>query len=168
MDIFGHFYLEEEKVWILQFTCLASRAISLEPLYSISAEHIILALRSFIARCGTPTLILSDLGSQFQPAIETLKENIAPEIEWNTIPGKSPWFGAAYERLIGITKNSFERTFHNMNISRYAFRTILFKLENVINDWPITYVENEKGLQPLTPNCFILLKREYRKSLPII
>ena len=104
-----------------------------------------------------PDTILSDQGSQFKPVIDILQHNYENDINWKKIPGKSPWFGAPYERVIGITKNAIDRTFHNSAMSHTLFRTALFEIEQVINSRPITYVENDIGFEPLTPNHFLTI-----------
>ena len=54
------------KMWICLFTCLAIRAVHLEWVRSLSAEHFLLCLIRFMARRGRPELIISDNAAQFK------------------------------------------------------------------------------------------------------
>jgi len=60
------------KTWILLITCLATRAVFLQPTWSLSAEELWQTLRQFIGRRGRPDRILSDNGTQFRMATRVL------------------------------------------------------------------------------------------------
>ena len=77
VDYFGPLYCTdrpgEGKVWVALYTCLAIRAVHLEVAADLSAEQILLTLRRFIARRGTPNQIISDNAPQFQVADQMLQ-----------------------------------------------------------------------------------------------
>ena len=62
------------KNWICLFTCLNVRAVRLELIEDMSTENFLLCLRRFIARCGTPKIIISDNASQFKAGSEVVQE----------------------------------------------------------------------------------------------
>ena len=70
LDYLGPVFVREgtvmTKMWICLFTCLAIRAVHLEWVRSLSAEHFLLCLRRFMARRGRPELIISDNAAQFK------------------------------------------------------------------------------------------------------
>jgi hypothetical protein len=57
---------DTSKVYIALFTCAATRAVHLELCKDLTAEEFKLAMRSFAARRGTPTLMVSDNAKTFQ------------------------------------------------------------------------------------------------------
>ena len=62
-DFFGPLYIIMEdnriqKVHVVLFTCLASRMIHLEPIYSLTTSEFILSLRRFIADFGVRALMV--------------------------------------------------------------------------------------------------------------
>jgi transposase InsO family protein len=111
-------------VWILLFTCAVIRAVHLEVVTELSANHVLLAMRRFVARRGKPKLIISDNARGFQLAKKVL---IAPwnqimndptihhyfaksEIEWKFIIEYAPWMGGFYERMVGTVKKALRKT----------------------------------------------------------
>ena len=63
------------KEYICLFSCLATRAVFLETIDSLSAEKLILCLKRFIARCSVPVKMYSDNGTNFT-AVQKLIEEI--------------------------------------------------------------------------------------------
>eukprot|EP00064_Thunnus_orientalis_P007711 superscaffoldBa00000873_g7733 len=57
-----------EKRWGLLFKCLMSRAVYLDLLTALYSDAFLMALRRFTARCGTPTKLYSDQGTNFHGA----------------------------------------------------------------------------------------------------
>ena len=101
---------EEGKEYICLFSCLATRAVFLETIDSLSAEKFLLCLKRFFARCSVPARMYSDNGTNFvavQKLIEEIKQS--PQIRellnekcltWQfNVPG-APWQGGNFERLI--------------------------------------------------------------------
>ncbi|MCP4459434.1 MAG: hypothetical protein GY816_15645, partial [Cytophagales bacterium] len=83
LDYFGplvvKFNKENTKAWICLFTCCVTRAIHLEPVFSMNTKAFIGCLRRFIARRGQPMCIISDNAPQFLLASDTLKGLFASE-----------------------------------------------------------------------------------------
>ena len=114
IDYIGPFYIATkdttEKSYICLFTCLSSRAVHLESTENLTANNCITAIRRFIARRGTPKLLISDNATYFVGArkqirsepvnfnettlIETLQIH---NVEWRLNPPAAPHFGLVRE-----------------------------------------------------------------------
>ena len=78
IDVFGHFFISHgkatrtnpgvQKVWVLLFSCLYSRAIHLEILDSMDTASFKLAFNRFQALRGDCAYLRSDAGSNFMGA----------------------------------------------------------------------------------------------------
>ena len=83
VDYFGPLYVKNggnrKKVWICLFTCIAVRAVHLEVVEDMTAEHFLEAFRRFIARRGKPNKIISDNAATFKAAKNAI------DIAWNDI-----------------------------------------------------------------------------------
>ena len=108
-DIF-HVTAEMNKCYILLFTYSVTRAIHLELVTSFSSNCLILALKRFFSRCGTPRLIVSDNFKTFKCA-DIKSFTLSRNIKWQYILEKSPWWGSFYERLIARQDIFSEITF---------------------------------------------------------
>lgn len=177
IDVFGPAYVvlnrgqDETKLkrWVLLFTCLVVRAIHFEVLEGMDTQDILCAIKRFVARRGTPELILSDNAPQFhlvngciQELWYKFSEDTAAnkylaekEIVWKFTPQNAPWMGGAYERLVQITKNAFKRTYGEQTLTDREFCTNITELEGILNNRPITYSDRELTTPLLTPNHFL-------------
>ena len=153
---------EEEKVYILLFTCATSRAIHLELCENMSCEEFMLAFRRFCARRSFPQLILSDNAPTFTQASKYLKSlsedpkviNLMGErkCEWKFVPVKAPWFGGIWERCIGIVKSGLRAVIGRALLRKAELATVLTEVEAAVNDRPLTYVYTDlQEPLPLTP-----------------
>ncbi|XP_063411653.1 uncharacterized protein LOC134694568 [Mytilus trossulus] len=176
VDYFGPIFVKSDtgskKVWVCLYTCLVVRAIHMELMQDMSAEEILLGFRRFIARWGNPKQIMSDNGSQFKLASNTLKEAwngvtvnsdvqtyMANEgIQWQFIVELAPWMGGFYERLIGIVKRCLRKTIGKLCLSNEQFRTLLAESEAVVNSRPLVYIGDDINSNIiLTPAHFLTL-----------
>lgn len=186
IDVFGHMWVyapeglpeNEGKVkrWVLLFTCLVTRAVHFEILEGMDTLDIISAIKRFISRRGTPTLILSDNAPQFHlvnGALSELWKNFSKSdmanayfaeqnIVWRFTPEGAPWMGGAYERLVQVTKLAFKKTYGEQVISEREFLTTIIEIEGMMNSRPIVYVDQHLETPILTPNHFL------RVSFPAI
>ena len=60
----------QKKVSICLFTCITVRAVHLEMVEDMTAEHFLEGFRRFIARTGKPNKIISDNAATFKDAKE--------------------------------------------------------------------------------------------------
>ena len=77
IDYIGPFYIATkdttEKSYICLFTCLSTRAVHLESIENLTTNNSITATRRFIARRGTPKLLISDNATYFVGARKQLR-----------------------------------------------------------------------------------------------
>ena len=174
------------KEYICLFSCLATRAVFLETIDSLSAEKFILCLKRFFARCSVPAKMYSDNGTNFT-AVQKLIEEIKYSSEvkqllnekclaWQfNVPG-APWQGGNFERLIKIVKSTLHKALHGRKVTSQELRTFLAEVEATVNSRPLTYVSSERDhddiLTPakllygrdidLYPNSVVEKKDEYK------
>ena len=180
LDYFGPLLVksgqEVFKIWVALFTCLMCRAIHLEYTTTLSGEGFIKCLRRFIARRGTPKLIISDNGQQFkigerafnkaateheQKAQQDVLHYCAySKIEWRYITEYSPWSGGIYERMIGLVKKVLKTVLHQRHWQLESLLTVLAESEAVINSRPLTSLSEDPNdaLQIVRPVDFLLWK----------
>ena len=96
------------KAWIFLCTCFSTRGICLELVPSYNASVCIRGLTRFFSKRGTPTFILSDIGSNFSTD-ETQQYASSRNITWNFKPPPSHWWGDIYERIIGSVKRCLKK-----------------------------------------------------------
>ena len=146
------------------------RAIHLEWVRTLSAEHFLNCLRRFMARRGRPELIISDNAAQFK-LVKTvidkqwkqlcLGEEVVSYfsdkgIGWKFTTALAPWQGGFYERLIGFVKRCLQKAIGAKRLTLEQFAVILNEVEAVLNTRPLTYVHEdlESGFT-LTPAHFL-------------
>ena len=117
IDFAGPLFFKEKremrKCYITVFSCI-TRGIHLELVIDLTTNTVLNCFRRFIARRGTPSLIITDNAKTFKAADnflgklyedEKVKEYIARNrIQWRYILAKSPWVGGLYERMVGTVK----------------------------------------------------------------
>ena len=69
-----------EKRWGLLFTCLTTRAVHLEFVPSLDTNSCVMGILRFAARCGTPSVIWPDNGTNSVGSETELVKNIS---KWN-------------------------------------------------------------------------------------
>ncbi|XP_045451223.1 uncharacterized protein LOC123660165 [Melitaea cinxia] len=167
VDLAGPLYLQDgEKCWIVLYTCAVYRAVHLELTKSLSTEAFLRTFRRFIARRGRSSIMISDNGTNF-----TGTRNLLRDIDWDEVQRQSTiqrikwklnvptaaWWGGFFERLIKVMKDLLRRVLGTSSVSYDEMQTLLCDCEAVINDRPLTYVEDDKAnaLEPLRPSCFL-------------
>lgn len=168
IDLAGPLYLRnQEKCWIVLFTCATYRAVHLELVDSLSTNSFLMALRRFIARRGRINVIYTDCGSNFQGSANLLKEInwceieaataiVPPPIKWRFLPPRAPWWGGWWERLVRVVKDMLRRILGKQTVTWIELSTLLCECEAVINSRPLTYVATDDySLKPLTPMMFL-------------
>ncbi|XP_073835826.1 uncharacterized protein [Musca autumnalis] len=101
------------KGYVAVFICMATKAIHLEPVSSLTSEAFLAALKRLFARRGKSSHMYSDNGTNFVGALkhldkdfrDAIKENstLAPilaaeKIQWHFIPPASPHFGGIWKQ----------------------------------------------------------------------
>ena len=153
---------ETQKLYICLFTCVATRAVHLQLINSLSAEAFVLCLRRFVAKCSLPSKLLSDNGTNFVAVskflVELQDEAVVQDyltthkIKWQFISPRAPWQGGVYERMIGLTKNCLSKALHHRQVTPEELVTILAEVEAILNNRPLTYInDDDREGEILTP-----------------
>ena len=154
------------KAYVCLFICAITCAIHLELVTDMTTVAFIYAFRRFSSRRSLPSHMISDNGTTFISACKTIQDIFNDpsvkshlnnrNIQWSFIPKRAPWFGGFYERLIGITKTTLRKVLGRTSVTLDELTTLLIEVEAVINDRPITYVNNDVNeITPLTPSHLI-------------
>ena len=86
------------------------------------------------------------------------------DMKWQFVVKHGPWWGGAWERLVGIVKGLLPRTSGHAVLSWEELVTALTEVEEAVNRRPITYLREsadpDGGIPiPLCPEQFLLLPR---------
>ncbi|XP_060570474.1 uncharacterized protein LOC132728821 [Ruditapes philippinarum] len=153
---------ENEKAYICLFTCASTRAVHLEVVSDMTESSFLQAFRRFSSRKSLPKVMISDNGTTFQAAANTIRQLMNSTsvkdtlhnhgTEWRFIPMRAPWFGGWWERLIGLTKTAIKKVLGSAYVTYDTLQTIVTEVESVMNDRPLTYVTSEStDPEPITP-----------------
>ena len=153
-DIYYSSSDEMHKAYIVLFTCSTSRAIILDLVEDSATKTFINSIKKFIARRGCPTNIVSDNGKVF-----TSQENQSfcaeRGIRWKFNLDGAPWWGGFWERLVGMVKSCLKKSIGRERLSFSELLTVLFEVENVLNNRPLCFVYDDDKSEVLTPNCLL-------------
>ena len=146
---------EEDKAYVLIFTCATSRAVHLELTRFQTAEEFRQKLNAFITRRTRPRTIISDNAATFRATTDWIKKIRKSEelndylasqsITWQFNLSKSPWWGGLYKRLIKEVKKTLYKTLGKTHLTFEQLETMLMDVERHLNNRPLTYVEDELG-----------------------
>ncbi|XP_065190901.1 uncharacterized protein LOC135821832 [Sycon ciliatum] len=176
VDYAGPFYTKQgrgrvqQKRYMCVFTCLETRACHLEMAFSLDTEAFLMAFSRFIKRRGTPSIIVSDNGTNFTAAERELREaseaidrtqvsrKFAHEgIEWWFNPPRAPHFGGVFEIVVKAAKRAITTVLANASLTDEELLTALIEAEHLINTRPLTTVSDDaQDDQPLTPQHFLV------------
>src|SRR5215469_464820 len=173
IDFTSHIYVKSEKtntlekMYLLIFTCLHTRAVHFEVIPSMNTKDFLLAFQRFSNTYYIPSYIYSDNARYFVKGGDIIKQSFESdefkeEISKNNIkhikiPLFSPWVGSKYERLIKTTKTCLYKSIGKSKVTYFELITTLTSIKNVLNSRPITYRENSNTLEAITPNSFLKL-----------
>jgi len=157
IDYFGPVYVsdicssDQFKSWVFLFTCASTRCLCLELVPDCSASSCIKGLQRFFGRRGVPSHIISDNGSQFIAKI-TQEFATLNNIKWSFNVPAAPWWGGMFERLVRMSKRCLKKVLGKNSLNYEEFSTLLIKVENVINNRPLTFCYDTPSEFPITPN----------------
>ena len=140
----------------------------------LTTEAFLASLRRFIARCGRPTLVWSDNGTDFVGAKNELKElgeifehqksqeNISKfcksqNIEWKFLPECTPHFGGFWEAAVKSTKYPLKRIVSIVKLTFEEMSTVLTQIEACLNNRPLVpLICDEDSFEVLTTGHILI------------
>lgn len=148
------------KAYIAIFVCLATKAIHIELVGSLTSDAAIAAIKRFVAKRGVVKMMYSDNGTNFVGAFRKLKRIMElvrdQNLEWKFIPPSAPHFGGLWEAGVKSIKFHLKRVLSNISFTWEEMTTILAQIENVLNSRPLCPLTNDiDDINPLTPNHFL-------------
>ena len=128
--------------------------------YSPVHRHVacIRGLSRFFSRRGTPSSILSDNGTNFR-SDETQKFVRSKNVRWSFNPPATPWWGGVYERIIRCVKRCLKKVLGRNTVTYEELQTILYEIELILNNRPLTFTYENPNDPVLTPNHLLFGRR---------
>ena len=157
------------KRWVLLLTCMATRAISLQPLKDMSTPTLINALVKFHNTFPGLEIIYSDNGTNFKGACREIKDAVSSwnrqqiseelkvqGVEWVWGPPNSPHWGGVYERLVRSAKRHLKFLLERDYLPIDTFETALTQVTAILNSRPLTYASTDvNDMRVLSPANFL-------------
>ena len=135
---------------------------------NLSTDEFKRSLRGFVARRGSPKLMVSDSAKTFVAAkkwLETLQRDeevnnyvASQSITWKFNLSRAPWWAGFFERLIGIMKSALSKVVGKAMLTFAELEDTLLDVECFMSNRPLVYLGEELEGRAVTPN--ILLRGE--------
>ncbi|UYV79711.1 hypothetical protein LAZ67_18000374 [Cordylochernes scorpioides] len=153
-----------KKIWVVLYTCAVYRAVHLELTKTVSTEGFLDTFRRFVARRGRPSIVYSDNGLNFVGCNnlfkkvnwnDVLRYATVQRIKWNFNPPTAAFWGGWWERLVGLMKQLIRKVLGDKTVSYEELQTVICEVESAMNSRPLTAINEESGLVPITPAKFM-------------
>ena len=165
------------KVWILVYSCVATKAVVLLATPGYSTQDFLCKHDEFTARYGQPRTIVSDKGSQLVKSSVKVEEKDMPvnSFNWNQVTSKNfntKWIfltaggqhrNGLAESTVKVMKKSLNHALHAGQVLSYAeLVTLLARIATSVNSRPLSIgrtsssSEQNESLLPITPNHLLL------------
>lgn len=161
-----------EKCYLCVFVCLATKAVHLEIVSSLSVEAFVACFTRFVSRRGLPSLVRSDSGTNFTGTDKYLKDlyiflrdnhtdiedKLARErIRWLFNAPASPNHGGLFEAAVKSAKTHAKRVLGETRLTFEELTTFFTKVEAVMNSRPLCPLSSDPtDMEVLTPGHFLI------------
>ena len=142
------------KAYVVIYTCASTRAVILEVVNSADTSTFIQSFRRFIARRGCPSTVISDNGPSFT-AEETQKFAADRFVKWKFNVASAPNWGGMWERLVSCVKKCLKKTIGVRQVTFVELQTLIYEIEMVLNNRPISPDYDDDLNEVLTPNHLV-------------
>ena len=139
------------KVWVTLYTCAGTRGVILHVVPHIDSSSFIKNFRVFASRRGCPSVMISDNGRNFV-SNETVEFVNGLGVDWRLNMSLAPWHGGFFERMVRSTKTLLRKTLQTAKLTYEELQIVLYEVEQIINNRPITYYYSDNEESCLTPN----------------
>ena len=162
------------KTYIAIFICFSTKAVHMELVSDLSTAAFLAALRRFVSRRGLCSNIYSDNATNFIGAKselqdlyrlfkselhqnEVLKFCLELNIQWHTIPPRSPHFGGLWEAAVKSAKYHIKRVLGRLSFLFEQLHTLITQVEGCLNSRPIGIMSDDPNdFESLTPGHFLI------------
>lgn len=153
-----------DKAYLCLFICLATKAVHLEVVSSLSTDAFIAALRRFVGRRGRCNEIHADCGTNFVGARNQLSlfmqhASEAEKIDFKFNPASSPHWGGVWESQIKAAKALLYRVVGEQVLTFEELTTLFVQIEATLNSRPLCPISADPNdFSVLTPGHFLTLE----------
>lgn len=178
-DFAGYFMVRDQllrtrapkliKTYVCIFTCMSTRAVHFEIVQDLTSEAFLAALERFVARRGLPSLIFSDLGTNFVGGNRTLtdiKNSLLKGDDLTSLCASrqitfqfncpvAAWKNGITERIVSLMKFHLNRTMGTHHLTYPEFMTLITQIEAAINSRPLIPLSVDPNDHILTPGHFL-------------
>lgn len=153
-----------DKAYLCLFVCLATKAVHLEVVSTLSTDGFIAALRRFVGRRGRCNEIHADCGTNFIGARNQLSSFMqtasdAEKIEFKFNPASSPHWGGVWESQIKAAKSLLYRVVGEQVLTFEELLTLFVQIESTLNSRPLSPISSDPNdFSVLTPGHFLTLE----------
>lgn len=162
------------KAYMCLFICMASKALHLEAVSSLSTSAFLSTLDRFTARRGVPADIYTDCGTTFIAASKHLKELwewfqktstqseildhcTVRHIHWHFNPPLASHFGGLWEAGVKSAKIYLKKAVGDSALTYEEFSTLLAQIEAILNSRPLCPLSSDPAeCEYLSPGHFLI------------
>jgi len=154
------------KAYMCISVCLATKAVHIEAVSTLSSDGFLAALDRFTSIRGGVMNIYSDNGPNYIGANKELQAILrdphflqtcaSKGLTWHFIPPSSPNMGGVWESEIKCAKRLLQRSIGKLTLTFEEFSTILHKISFILNSRPLSPLSDDpEEFEALTPGHFI-------------
>ena len=125
------------------------------------------SIKKFIARRGCPKKIISDNGKVFKSQDSHLFCS-EQGITWKFNLDSAPCWGGFWERLVGMVKKCLKKSIGSERLSFMELSTVLFEIDNVLNNRPLYFMCDDDVSEVLTRNWSLKINALMRDILKLL